>query len=152
MKVEWILLAEGLGQDAKGAITVIGLNQNVLGAPSLPVTTKRAVVAHFVADKGSLAPGDKLTLRFSVTSPSGKVIAAQTAQATIGQLPWPDLPASSDLPVELGLTFYEYGTHRFEVAVQTADGQEVTGQIDFYVVTPTDAIGTSEPTDAAPAA
>ena len=146
MKMEWILLAEGLGQDAKGAITAIGLNQNILAAPSLPATTKRAVVAHLVADDEPLETGDKITLRFSVTSPSGQVVAAQTAQATVGPVLWPDLPAISDLPVDMVLTFNEYGTHRFEVAVQTTGGEELEGQIDFYVVAPAQSLagGTGE--------
>jgi hypothetical protein len=146
VKIEWVLLAEGLGQDAKGAITALGLNQNILAAPSLPSTTKRAVIAHLAADDEPLETGDKITLRFSVTSPSGQVIAAQTAQATVGTVPWPDLPVTSDLPVEMLLTFNEYGTHRFEVAVQTTGGEELKGQIDFYVVTPAQSMagGTEE--------
>jgi hypothetical protein len=144
--MEWILLAEGLGQDAKGAITAIGLNQNILAAPSLPATTKRAVVAHLVADDEPLETGDKITLRFSVTSPSGQVVAAQTAQATVGPVLWPNLPATSDLPVDMVLTFNEYGTHRFEVAVQTTGGDELEGHIDFHVVAPAQSLagGTGE--------
>jgi len=136
MKLEWIILAEGIGQDAKGATTAIGLNQNILATPSLPATTKRAVIAHLMADQGAMNPGDRVTVRFTVTSPSGHVIAAQTAQATIGQIAWPDLPVYWDLPVELLLTFSEYGTHKFEVSVQTANGQEAEERIDFYVVVP----------------
>ena len=152
MKIEWILLAEGLGQDAKGAITAIGLNQNVLATPSLPATTKRAVVARLVGeDGGSLNSGDKVTLRFSVSDPAGHVIAAQTAQGTIGPRPWPDLPLSSDLPIELVLTFQQYGTHKFEVAVQASDGTEVNGHLDFYVVTPPKAeLSTDQPAGAIP--
>jgi hypothetical protein len=140
VRIEWVLLAEGLGQDAKGAFTAIGLNQNILAAASLPTTTKRAVMAHLVADDEPLKAGDKITLRFSVTSPSSQTIAAQTIQGTAGQLPWPDLPATSDLPVELLLTFNEYGTHRFEVVVQTANGGESRGHVDFYVVTPAQSV------------
>ena len=136
MKIEWILLAEGLGQDAKGAFSAIGLNQNVLATPSLPATTKRAVVAHLVDTEGTLNSGDKITLRFSVSSPSGQVIAAQTIQAAIGPRPWPDLPLASDLPVELVLTFHQFGTHKFEVAVQTPDGVEIKESLDFYVLVP----------------
>lgn len=143
MRVEWVILAEGLGQDSKGAITAIGLNQNVLVAPSFPVSTKRAVVAHLVDYQQHLKVGDKINLRFSATSPSGKVIAAQSVQAAIGQPPpWPDLPANADMPAEMILTFYEYGTHRIEVSVQsTGVEEEITGGLDFYVVKPSDLKG-----------
>jgi hypothetical protein len=136
VKIEWILLAEGLGQDAKGAITAIGLNQNILAAPTLPATTKRAVVAHLVAGEGTLSPGDNITLRFNVSSPDGQVIAAQTAQAAIGPRPWPDLPFTLDFPVELVLTFHQYGAHKFELGARALEGPEIREQLDFYVVEP----------------
>jgi hypothetical protein len=138
MKIEWILLAEGLGQDAKGAITAIGINQNVLATPTLPAATKRAVLSHLAADHTEVKTGDKLTVRFSVTSPSGKVISASTAQVTVGPFAWPDLPIFFDFPVELVVTFSEYGTHRFEVAAQVGDSTETSDHIDFYVVNPPD--------------
>ena len=136
MKIEWVLLAEGIGQDARPAMTVIGLNQNVLVAPSLPAPTKRAVIAHLVADDKPWNPGDKVTVRFSVMSPSGQVIAAQTAQATVGEQAWSGLPASTDLPAEMLLTISEYGVHRFEVDVQTSTGEEMNGEVDLYVISP----------------
>lgn len=136
MKMEWVLLAEGLGQDAKGAITAIGLNQSIFAASKLPASTKRAVVAHLVDDDDHLNAGDKITLQFSVTSPTDKVIAAQTVQATIGQRMWTDLPVAVDLPVELLLTFNEYGTHYLKVAVQIPDEEELKGQAELYVVEP----------------
>lgn len=139
MKIEWLILAEGLGQDSKGAITAIGLNQNVLIAPTFPSTTKRAVVAHLVYDIKDLKPGDKLNLYFSATSPSGKVVAAQSAQAAVGEPKWSDLPATADMPAEMLLTLHEYGTHRIEVSVQSSDNEEATtAGLDFYVVKPSD--------------
>lgn len=136
MKIEWILLAEGIGQDARPATTVIGLNQNVLVAPSLPASTKRVVIAHLVADDKPWNPGDKVTVRFSVMSPSSQVIAAQTAQATVVEQAWPGLPASTDLPAELLLTISEYGVHRFEVNVQPPTGEEMKGEVNLYVISP----------------
>jgi hypothetical protein len=136
MKIEWILLAEGLGQDAKGAITAIGLNQNVLVAQTLPASTKRAIVAHLIACEGTPSPGDAISLRFGVSNPDGQVIAAQTAQAIVGPSLWPDLHPGLDFPVELVLTFHQYGVHKFELAVQAPEGPEIKKQLDFYVVRP----------------
>jgi hypothetical protein len=144
MKIDWILLAEGLGQDSKGAITAIGLNQNLFAATSLPATTKRAVLAHLVADGQPLKQGEKITIRFSVTNPSGDVITAQTAQATVGQRPWPDLPVTSDLSAEMVLALNEYGTYQIEVGVQIPDAEEIKGGVDFYVVRPSQPLSSEE--------
>jgi hypothetical protein len=134
VKIEWVILAEGLGQDAKGALTIIGLNQNVLATPTLPAPTKRAVVSHVVAEQGEVKAGDSLSLRFNVISPSGKVIAANTVQGAIGPFPWPELPLFLDFPAELVISFNEYGTHRFEVTAQIGEADESVGHAEFYVL------------------
>ena len=132
--MEWVLLADGVGQDSRGAVTAIGLNQDVLSFPSLPAAAKRAVVAHLTEGAGVLKAGDKFSVMFKVTSPSDKVIVAQSGQVVVGQVQWPDLPVSTSLPVELAINFSEYGTHRIEVTVQAPDGGELNGHVDFYVV------------------
>jgi len=134
VKVDWLLLAEGVGQDSKGALTAIGLSQNVLAAPSLPATTKRAVIAHLVEEAGGLKLGDKISVKVRVTSPAGEVISAQNAQAIVGGIQWPDLPMSVDLPVEILLNVSEYGAYRFEVFVQPVGADEMKGEVGFYVV------------------
>lgn len=134
MKIEWVLLADGIGQDSRGAVTAIGLNQNVLSLRSLPEVAKRAVIAHIVEDPGVLKVGDKFNVLFRVVAPSGEVVIAQSGQITIGNMQWPDLPVSSDLPAELVWNVSEYGTYRFEVVVLLGGGPEVSGHADFYVV------------------
>lgn len=134
MKIGWVLLAEGIGQDARAVLTAIGLNQNVLATTALPIVTKRAIIVHIVADKDALKLGDRFNVTFNVTSPSGKIITAQSGQVTVGKVSWPDLPVSFDLPVELVLNVSEYGTYLIEATVQVADGPEMSEHIEFYVV------------------
>jgi hypothetical protein len=134
MKIGWMLLAEGIGQDAKAVITAIGLNQNVLTTVTLPSVTKRAIVVHVVDNTGTLKDGDRFTVTFNITSPHGKVIAAQTGQVTVGKVPYPDLPVSFDLPAELVFNVSEYGTYVIEATVQLSDGPEMSERVDFYVI------------------
>jgi hypothetical protein len=136
MKVEWVLIADGAAQDSRGAVTAVALNQNVLSAPTLPVPAKRAVIAHVAEAPGILKPGDKFEVTFQVTAPSGDVISVQKAQIAVGQLQWPDLPVSTDLPVELLLNLSEYGSHHIEVKVRTAGGDQSEGSVDLFVVPP----------------
>ena len=109
MRLEWIILAEGLGADAKGALTVIGLNQNVLITPTLPATTKRAILAHFTENGAEAKPGEPIFFRVSFVSPSGKTISAQNGSAQFTLSRWPDIPAAIDLPAEMILNCSEYG-------------------------------------------
>jgi hypothetical protein len=134
VKIGWVLLAEGIGQDSKGVLTAIGLNQNVLATTTLPSVTKRAIVVHVVSDAHTLKMGDGFNVAFKVTNPQGKVITAQSGQVTVGKISWPGLPISFDMPVELVINVSEYGTYLIEATVQVADGPEMAEHVEFYVV------------------
>lgn len=136
MKLDWMLLAEGFGQDAKGAITAIGLNQSILISASLPATTKRAVLIHLVDEEGSLRPGGKLHFSFAVHSPTGRVLLAQSGQLTVGEKVWADLPASVDIPAEFTFTAYEYGVHRIAAQIQADDIDTLECSVPLYVHEP----------------
>jgi hypothetical protein len=142
-----MLLAEGFGQDAKGAITAIGINQSVLVAQSLPATTKRAVLVHLVDEEGSFRPGGKLHFSFAVHSPSGRVLLAQSGQLAVGEKKWQDLPASVDLPAEFALTAFEYGTHLIVVQIQYDGTDGLECSVPLYVHEPTDVTATRSATD-----
>lgn len=144
MNVEWLLLAEDIAQDLRGTITAVGLNQNVFPTPSLPAVTKRAAVAHIVEEAGLLKPGGKFTVTFKVIDPHDRIVSSQSGQISVGQLQWPSLPVSFDLPVQLMLNVSEYGTYRIEATAQPIDGPEVSNQVEFYVMEAPSA-GISEP-------
>ena len=133
MKLEWVILAEGLGQDAKGAITAIGLNQNLFIAPTLPSVTKRAIFAHFTEDPTNVEPGRQVTFTTSFISPSGKVIASQTGSVQLATPIWPNLPTTIDLPAEMFLNCTEYGAHKLEVRMRLPDDEEIVGSVDLHV-------------------
>lgn len=136
MRLDWMILAEGLGQDSRGAITIIGVNQNVFETPLLPGVTKRAVLVHFVDDDRDLKIGDQLNFRVRVVSPSEEVINAQGAQATVGPSRWPDLPLSIDFPIEIVMNCPEYGSYRIELDAQFPEGVTLKGSVILYVVEP----------------
>jgi hypothetical protein len=135
VKIEWIIIAEGIGSASNGAITAIGLNQVLIVAPSLPVTTKRAVMVHLVLDDDSLT-NVELGLAIKVLSPSGQVLAAQTAPAIVGTPQWADLPITYDIFSEFPMRLSEYGTYVVNVEITRPDGSSTKGQANFYVREP----------------
>ena len=136
MKVEWVALADGVGQDARGAVTAIALSQNVFPTPTLPAVTKRAVVIHITAEPGALKPGDSFGVTFNVCDPHGKVINAQSGQVVVGPTAWPDLPVVADVPAEMMVNVTEYGTYRIEVTIRPNVGEEIVRSVEFYVKEP----------------
>lgn len=135
MKLEWVVLAEGMGGDASGALTLIGVNRNVFVAQALPAVTKRAVLVHVAGDAGTLEPGAQAQVSFSVVSPSGRVLLAQSSGITLAPPIWSDLPAGIDIPAEFGLNVTEYGDHVIKVEIDLG-GDRLTGEVMLYVRTP----------------
>jgi hypothetical protein len=135
MKIEWLILAEGLGTAANGAVTAIGVNQNLVVTPTLPVMTKRAVLAHLAAEDDTLA-NTELGVSTKVLGPAGQVLAAQTASAKTGTPLWTDLPITFDLFAEFPLRLADYGTYVVEVEVTGPDGSAAKSRANFYVREP----------------
>jgi hypothetical protein len=135
MRIEWIILAEGLGSASNGAVTAIGVNQNLIVAPSLPVMTKRAIMVHLTADDDRFTNAE-LGLAIKVLSPSGQVVAAQTSSAKTGAPPWPDLPATFDVFAEFPMRLAEYGAYVTDIEVTAPDGAQAQAQASFYVRAP----------------
>lgn len=134
MKIEWILLCEGIGQDAKGAITAIGLNQNVVVAQTLPVVTKRGFIARIA--EYDLEVDSEVVFRFEVISPEGKSLSTQEGTVRIGESLWPELPQAIDLPAEFLFQLPSHGTYEIAVTVGFPDGTELQSSTQLYVLKP----------------
>lgn len=134
MKMVWVILAEGIAQDARNAISLIGVQQNIQPAPELPVTTKRAVLANVEFGEDAPTNGQKYTVRFTVTSPSGHIILAQGGQGAYSGSPWKEVNAGISVMGEFPLTLTEYGRHVVSVDVESDSHGAVRGTADLHVV------------------
>jgi hypothetical protein len=138
MRIQWALLAEGITQDARGALTAVGLAQSVLAAPALPVMIKRAVVILLSVSIEEYAPGDPVRFTFRVESPSGESIAAHDGTIQMIIPAFPDLPIGINLAAESVFTVKEYGRHVVRVAAQSGNNDKLEIDLEFYVTTPPD--------------
>jgi hypothetical protein len=138
MRLEWILLAEGAGTNASGIVTAISINTNVLATPTVPVTTKRVVLTHFVGEAKEAVDlaGKDLSVSVQVMSPSGKPILANTATSKFNMPVWPELPTGLDIAIELQLRVTEYGTHEITVTAQTDNEATMEAHTYLYVMQP----------------
>lgn len=134
MKMDWVIIAEGVGSDAGGALTAIGVDQNVLIAPALPTRTKRAVIVHLVEGDRPVTPGTSLQFTITVTSPNGKVVSAQSGEAQLGPRLYVDLPGTVTIPVEFQLPVSEYGSYTITATVDEARSEQLSGSTTLYVV------------------
>jgi len=138
MRLEWILLAEGAGTNAVGNVSAISINSNVFPTPSIPASTKRVVIAHFIGEPGESADlaGQDITIDARVLSPSGNVALANSATGKFGSPTWPELPSAMDIMIELQLRITEYGAHDVVVSAQAESGAVMEGRIQLHVMEP----------------
>lgn len=139
MRLEWVLLAEGAGTNAAGAVTVISINANVVPALAFPVTTKRVVVGHFVAAPGEVAAiaGKDLSVTVRIMSPSGEPMFVQTITTAIAAPPYPNLPSGLDVAMDVAqLRITEYGVYEALMSAQIDSGDVMEGRAALYVTEP----------------
>lgn len=133
MKIDWVILAEGVTQDARGAVALVGLGQNLLVTETLPAGTKRAVVTHL----SDLPVDRELRFRVALTTPQGRVLSAQESSLRVGPPPFAGIPSAGlDIPIEFAVGVTEYGTHLFEC--ELTDPEEritLSGSVEFIVAT-----------------
>jgi len=137
MKLEWIVLCEGLGQSASGAFTLIGVNQNVFAAPTLPAVTKRAILAHISVPNADAFVGN-LSFGLQIVAPNGQVILATTGTLPIRDLPvlFPELPVTLDIPAEAPINITEYGGYKIRLEAEGPGDTHISGEVLLYVVAP----------------
>jgi hypothetical protein len=137
VKISWLILAEGLAQDSKGAYTVVGINQNILLTSTVPTQTKRAIIAHLTAvseDSGQKMNGASFT--FSILSPSKVTLSAHSGQAAEASFPFPDLPATVDIAADFMVPITEFGEYQICLEVRFADGDVARAVESLYVMRP----------------
>jgi hypothetical protein len=135
MKLEWLLLAEGIAEDSKGAFTLVSVNQNLVFVPQVPVTTKRAVMAHLSLSKRDFqVPNGKLSFEFEFLPPSGLGAQRASGEFPILAPPFRDYPVTLDIPVEMVIPIAEHGEHVFQLTVQGPDGRSTRGRTSLFVL------------------
>jgi hypothetical protein len=135
MKIEWVLLCEGIGQDAKGALTAIGLNQNVVIGTTLPAITKRGLIVHIGGV--DLVTESEVVFHIDVIAPGGDTLLTQGGKIKIGEKVFPDLPTAFDIPTEFLLQLPSYGTYQVQATVGFPDGTELKESTELYLMKPT---------------
>lgn len=138
LRVEWLGLAEGSTQDARGALALVGVNQNVIQAPSLPHTVKEVFVLYVADDEGdTLTEGTEVTVDFRVESPNGVILSAARSAAKLSQKSFSAIAAVHlQFVAESLLRFEEYGTYTIRCAVETTDGHSASEEKRLYVIEP----------------
>ncbi len=143
LSFDWLGIAEGSANDTRGALTLVGVGQNVLVAPRFPHREQRVLVVTLLDEDGTeLLPNVALTLNITITTPAGTILLANrqtlTAQGAINPAGIPrDVPARGlQVVMATGLEVNEYGAHVLRATVTPPSGHELVRTRNLYVVRP----------------
>lgn len=137
MRLDGVVLCEGVGQDARGAFTFIAVNQNVLVAESLPHVEKRTVVVLLSEDRPSDRPltNPSGTASFRVLSPTGTIAFAITQQVPPLQRRWSDIAANLILAADVLVQAPEFGEYRIQCEITSPDIEApIVAEQKVYVI------------------
>lgn len=133
MNIDWLILAEGHTFDSRGAITAVGLNQDVLIPERLPATPHGVILARISGD--DLTTAETLHFKLVVLAPDGGVVFAQNGQAPVATPPL-EVPPKINVAMDYQLTVTDYGEHIIKLSVYSEKGGEDEAQAPLWVVKP----------------
>jgi hypothetical protein len=136
LQLEWVGIAEGAVFDARKALTLVGINQNVVRVTSLPSPWQTSIIVMAADDTVSGTLGVLSgTISIEIRDPSNNVVFSTTNKVVVE-------PAQSDIPgsmVAAALVIMQItqaGRYRVNVVLTPeADGEEESrGHKDIYVI------------------
>jgi hypothetical protein len=134
MRIEWLGVAEAAVADARGAMTLVGVNQNVTLAKELPVRLNRAVVVLAVDDSPADDAAGEVRISLTLRSPEGDELAKQETALEVTGKRFADLPGSIQLTLDLQAEASSFGTYVVECALEANDSEPVTATRELYVL------------------
>src|SRR6266700_3027870 len=113
LRMEWLGIAEGSTTDARGALALIGVNQNVIQPPSLPHTQRQVLIVHIADDSGDiLVEGTNAFVELKVDSPTGSTLSSFRSAVNLAKKQYPTIRAVHlQVLAEMMMRFDEYGTY-----------------------------------------
>jgi hypothetical protein len=135
MRLDYALVAEGVGLDARGALTLIAVDQLILLAPTLPIPVSRVLVMRAIEEKDEFQNA-AIALRLTVVSPAGETISASSGMGALGPRLFDDVPGILQVQSAFSFLATEYGKYEVKASVTDANGNELAVSVPLYVRRP----------------
>ncbi|WP_405425213.1 DUF6941 family protein [Streptomyces erythrochromogenes] len=138
MKIEHVLLAEGVAADIRGALTIVGFNQRVINTPSLPFNFRQTLVVTLTDEAEGDQQAQSAQISVSLTSPEGTAAFAFTQMVQIPVKPGKGVPVLTNIAIDVPFSGVSYGNYKVKVSWQQAGEANEERVIDVFVVNPAD--------------
>lgn len=128
LTVDLAILAEGATNDARGSLTLVGVNPTVFVAEELPAQFVPVFVVNVIdgneAKPESLTPGAKVSARIEVQGPDGEVLFVAPLRQVVSPQPSPDVPPRMQVLAQVPFTASKPGPYRFSARIEAHDDSE----------------------------
>ncbi len=133
LKVDWFGFAEGVANDTRGVMTLVGFAPQFLRYKAFPATSNIVLVI-LVEDSEDPEPilteGQQIILALTVKAPDERVILAHQPTFTVGRREdISDLPGRLNLAIQVPMTFSKPGEYRASIMLQV-EGSDETFEAD----------------------
>lgn len=132
MKLGPVVIAEGAVADARGAVTLVGVNQRAIVAQKFPFLVK-VVVYVSVSDEDEDNSDEEPKLTIEVVTPKGEVQFSITHNIPRVAKPLPSLPQVANVAVDTLVSAEEPGKYSIEVRLTPGDS---VSQLIYIVAQP----------------
>ncbi|MFE6091182.1 hypothetical protein ACFQ7M_04235 [Streptomyces massasporeus] len=133
MNIDYVLLAEGVTADIRGAMTLVGYNQRVVNSPTLPFSFKQTLV---VSLSGEMTKGAQAQLSVNLNTPEGGSAFAFTQPVQVPSPTLKGIPASTNIAMDIPFTGVSYGAYKLKVAWREAGQEAEERELELFVVNP----------------
>ncbi|MBB6120944.1 hypothetical protein [Nocardiopsis algeriensis] len=134
MKVDWVVPAEAFVADSRGAMTVVGFNQNTLVVDKLQVPVKGAFLAQVSEGEGdNWSAGDRIAFQALVKDPDGSVLFVQDGSGSLGERLDDGRPMLINLSVDYQVAVSKYGQYELCVEARVGDKGSARGSCAVWV-------------------
>jgi hypothetical protein len=137
MKIDFLIMGEGVVQDASGGFSMVRIGADILQPASLPASTKRSVLLGLREEEDSpILVGTSSRIELRVTAPSGKIVAVATNTFVIGNKAFSEVPGTALIPADFQILVEETGRYVIRAELSQPDTEVETAERYVHVVPP----------------
>lgn len=112
LHMEWLGIVEGAVFDSRRALTLVGINQNILYADDFPINWQTTIVVMAAEDSEDLPESpSSASISFDITGPSGERLSSSSNKAVFTRR-HTDLPGSVTAVALANLQLQNHGHYR----------------------------------------
>jgi hypothetical protein len=136
LRLEWLGIVEGAVFDARRALTLVGINQNIVYADSLPTPYQTNIVVMAADDaEGEAAGPASGSISIEIRDPAGERISSTSNKVVVERV-HKDVPGSVVAVALIAIQLSQYGRYRITADLTSVGSAEPSSRLhrDIFAI------------------